>query len=229
MNAVITKKQKNTIMIFGGITGVFGVVAGASGLYLREKYLMLEQDWDVDSIPGFTKGYFGCMSGFLLFLMGTVGFSLVYTRMSCLVFIYWLLSLSCDTLAVLDAMMVLPFTIENGDYAWKKPYCYKNETADNFAAWNQTKTTPSNLDFTQDYCSHIKEISMLLMVVTITVLTSLLFSSLTTFITSAALCRARSIAESAQAAIQLAPFSQPNDFQPMSFNNVVYQSDGFKK
>ena len=69
MSAVITKKQKNCIMILGAIAAVFGAVAGASGLVLREKYLMFDdQDWDVDVISGFTEGYFGVMSGFIVSL-----------------------------------------------------------------------------------------------------------------------------------------------------------------
>lgn len=63
MAAVITKRQKNSIMIFGAIAAVFGALAGASGLLLREKYLTFDQDWDVDVISGFTEGYFGVMSG----------------------------------------------------------------------------------------------------------------------------------------------------------------------
>jgi hypothetical protein len=66
MSAVITKKQKNTIMVLGGIAAVFGTVAGASGLLLREKYLVYDQNWDVDIISGFTEGYFGVMSGFIV-------------------------------------------------------------------------------------------------------------------------------------------------------------------
>ena len=69
MSAVITKKQKNCIMILGAIAAVFGAVAGASGLVLRERYLMFDdQDWDVDVISGFTEGYFGVMSGFIVSL-----------------------------------------------------------------------------------------------------------------------------------------------------------------
>lgn len=67
MNAVITKKQKNTILVLGAIAALFGAVSGASGLLLREKYLVFEgQDWDVAAISGFTKGYFGVMSGFIV-------------------------------------------------------------------------------------------------------------------------------------------------------------------
>ena len=68
MSAVITKRQKNSILILGAIAGVFGAVAGASGLLLREKYLTFDQDWDVDVISGFTEGYFGVMSGFMVSL-----------------------------------------------------------------------------------------------------------------------------------------------------------------
>jgi hypothetical protein len=66
MSAVITKKQKNTIMVLGGIAAVVGTIAGASGLLLREKYLVYDQNWDVDIISGFTEGYFGVMSGFIV-------------------------------------------------------------------------------------------------------------------------------------------------------------------
>jgi hypothetical protein len=66
MSAVITKKQKNTIMVLGSITAVFGAAAGACGLLLRGQYLTYDQDWDVDIISGFTDGYFGVMSGFLV-------------------------------------------------------------------------------------------------------------------------------------------------------------------
>ena len=68
MSAVITKRQKNSILILGAIAGVFGAVAGASGLLLREKYLTFDQNWDVDVISGFTEGYFGVMSGFMVSL-----------------------------------------------------------------------------------------------------------------------------------------------------------------
>ena len=65
MNAVITKKQKNTIMILGAIAGFFGAAAGSVGLYLRSE-LTTGDNWEEQWIPEFTNGYMGVMSGFLV-------------------------------------------------------------------------------------------------------------------------------------------------------------------
>ena len=65
MAALIERKEKIRIMILGGITGVFGAVAGAIGLYLRT-VLTTSDSWKVEGIPEFTNGYFGVMSGFLV-------------------------------------------------------------------------------------------------------------------------------------------------------------------
>ena len=35
-------------------------------------------------------------------------------------FVYWLCSLSCDTLCILDTMMVMPYTRDNGKFAWEE-------------------------------------------------------------------------------------------------------------
>jgi hypothetical protein len=50
--------------------------------------------------------------------------------------------------------------------------------------------------FLSEYCADIKIIAILLIVVTVTVLLSLLFSCCVTIVTSVALCRAKSIAVS---------------------------------
>lgn len=216
-------------MVLGSITAVFGAAAGACGLLLRGKYLTYDHDWDVDIIPGFTDGYFGVMSGFLLLLLGSLGYGLVYSRLSCLVFVYWLCSLSCDTLCILDTMMVMPYTRDNGKFAWEEQTQNCTQPLVNpegNVSRSHTYLSTNNLD----YCTDIKTIAILLIVITATILTSLLFSCVTTFVTSVALCRARTIENPEQGEIQLSPFSTPADFQPMSFNNTVYHTDsGFRK
>ena len=228
MNAVITKRQKNSILVLGGIAGTFGAVAGACGLFLREKYLVFEQDWDVDIISGFTEGYFGVMSGFILLLLGTLGYGLIFSRLSCLAFVYWLCSLSCDILCILDTMMIMPYTTENGKFAWEETTENCSQIPFNSFEGNNTL---SNTDFitVYEYCQDIQTIAILLIIVTVAVLLSLLLSCCVTFATSVALCRAKSIDNAEQSSIQLAPFSTPDHFQPMSFNNTVYHTDGFRK
>ena len=63
MNAVITKKQKNQIMMLGATAGLFGLIAGSVGLYLRSE-LTTGDNWEEKWIPEFTNGYMGVMSGF---------------------------------------------------------------------------------------------------------------------------------------------------------------------
>jgi hypothetical protein len=82
MSGVITKRQKNSILILGGIAGTFGAVAGACGLFLREKYLQSDhdKDWDVEVISGFTQGYFGVMSGFIVSLSTLLSYKIIFNQ-----------------------------------------------------------------------------------------------------------------------------------------------------
>ena len=64
MFAVITKKEKNRIMILGAITAVLGAAAASIGIYLRRELTKSESWSNEEKIAEFTNGYFGVMSGF---------------------------------------------------------------------------------------------------------------------------------------------------------------------
>ena len=60
------------------------------------------------------------------------------------VFIYWLCSLSCDTLSILDTMMIMPYTTENGKFAWERQTV--NCTQETIY-YTRENTTQSNTEF----------------------------------------------------------------------------------
>lgn len=203
-------------MILGAITAVLGAAAASIGIYLRRELTKSESWSNEEKIAEFTNGYFGVMSGFALFLLGTAGYGLVYSRLSCLVFIYWLFSLTCDILCVLDVVLVMPYTKVNGKYAWDEPICSRNLT---------TNLPGKNAEL----CENIGDIATLLIFIPTALLIAFVLSTVTTTIAGAAVCSARGVLAPDKPEIQLAPFSTPKDFQRSNCNNTVWQTDGFRQ